>query len=510
MRKSLLLAGLVAFGFAAYAQDVVVEDPEWHTGGTLVAQPIPGDLDFTKSAYAYWGTSENKNIMNDGNVTNPAKYANPETWLFENTHGTPGHEDYADFLVTSDKASYYVITADTGTKISTGVFMTLQIWNGDAAEGAPVWEQKVTVPNNAEWNAPNKDGHPYGLVDVEIPAGNHLFRFTFGADENEDNPNYNTFNVHKINFKDYAVAPKEVSIYGFVFEGEDENEEAGALTINPTQEKYLTGSSVTFTATAKVGYKYQYMLIGDEQITSANHTMTVGEEDIMVFAYFEEINMVNAVPGMINLDTNFGVANFGGNATKPLLKEAAVKFYNSETGAYDIDATITYMQEIRATNSAGKVSFTLDVKEAKAYPLSSYIAMKTDGYTGNQNECTISFTFKNNAAPAEEPGFEVGPFEIEGTGQWTNFHLVNFGDVTFPEAGEYTMTINFIHSGHADGDKKETCNWYGICLGDRDASVNTIGAAEAPVKAYNMLGIEVAPDAEGLVIINGKKVINRK
>lgn len=467
---------LITLAFPAYAQDES-EEPYWHYGGTMVAQPIPGDLDFTKSAYAYWGTSEAKNIMTDGNVYNPSKYPEPGTWMFQNPQGIPGHEAYADFLVTGEVSAYYTITADTGTKRENGIFMNLTIYKGTDDESGILWEEKIEVPNNMEWNVPHKDGHPYGIVDELIPVGTHLFRITFCADENEAYPKYDTFHVHKINFEASATKPTDSSLRTYIAVIEDGNQnfddEAGYVTITAdggsttdNTVKVKNNISVKIVATAYPGYKFSHFIINDESIENATYYFDTTQENYNITAVFEYVGMENSVPGAIDLYKNYDVIGFGGNPdTKPLLITREVYFYNEATEAYDIPETITFLQEIRGI---GSVSFRLDVAESATYPISAFVGKKTEGYSNPTHPCSTTWKF----IPLDDNKTEatVGPVYMFSTERWTNFRLQRIGEV-YLEKGKYELRISFVSGYGTDestvNDRKETCNLYDIVIGER-------------------------------------------
>ena len=77
-------------------------------------------------------------------------------------------------------------------------------------------------------------------------------------------------------------------------------------------------------------------------------------------------------------------------------------------------------------------------------------------------------------------------------------------------AGKKVLKLDF--KGATAG--KETLNLCNISFAlEGSSGIDDIvvgeGEINGEVKAYNLQGIEVAPDTKGLIIINGKKVYNK-
>ena len=483
MKKSLLIAGAVfAFASAMNAQEVTYVPTVQHDN--LQAQNIPGTLDNnlcrTTVLVASNAETEAKPIL--------APWKNDETY---NIFGDDHSGDYIEFLLHSDEASYYIINFQTGTK-NAGAQLLVSLYDGNtASESSLIWSTTVDVPNNMEWNS--KWATPFALVDKEIPAGDHLFKVEFYIEAEKAN----VANIYDIAFQASAVAPATYNIFPEVYEqiGEDleNNDEVGTITISPSAESYVTGTEVIFTVAPAEGYKFLYLEINGEKTTTVPYTLTIEDEDLDVIAVFEEINMYNNVPGTINLDTRQNVVTENGD------KEPV------QTGNIKLDGeTVTDANYIGNFRNGGHVSFALNVTEAGEYDLTYYAATKNP-YETIPASNTFSFAKEGDS----ENAAVYGPFEAPVTGGWTNMEKVAPTQKIALEAGKYLMTISFA------GDK-DTVNMYGINLalngntGNDPSAVETIEVVEGSVKAYNLQGVEVDPETEGLIIVNGKKVINRK
>lgn len=481
MKKSLLIAGAVfALASAMNAQEVTYTPTVQHND--MQAQNIPGTLDNnycrTTVLVASNAETEAKPIL--------APWKNDETI---NIFGDDHNGDYIEFLLHSEEASYYIINFQTGTK-NDGAQLLVSLYSGDTAtESNLVWNSTVDVPNNYEWNG--KWLSPFALVDKEIPAGDYLFKIEFHIEAE----GANVANIYDINFQASAVAPSTYNIFPEVCEqiGDDveTNEEVGTITISPSADSYVTGTEVVFTVTPAEGYKFLYLEINGEKTTTVPYTLTIEDVDIDVVAVFEEINMYNNVPGTINLDTRQNVVTENGS-------KEPVQFGNIKLDGETL-ADAYYIGNFR---NGGHISFALNVTEAGEYDLTYYAATKNP-YETIPAANTFSFAKEGDT----ENAVSYGPFEAPVTGGWTNMEKVAPEQKIALEAGKYLMTITFA------GDK-DTVNMYGINLaldGDTGSTaVDTIEVIEGSVKAYNLQGIEVDPETEGLIIINGKKVINRK
>lgn len=519
MKKALLLAGLAMMTFGAFAQEEATEHIV-DNGNPMTAQAIPGDLNLTNSTTRYMGTDETPNTLKDGVA---GKHDEGMKIIGDNHNG-----DYVEFLVKNDAASYFTINLDAASKKDVAQYFpsfTVTIYNGETAASGEFWTSEDTrFAKSDEWHKDYKIATVN--CDEELPAGTHLLRITFYCvnlvvDDVETNSVVANLKGVNVTASEAPIIPTTITCN--VIEGESLNAKAGQVTLNPGTDTYQPGTEVTITASASDGYKFLYMEVNGEKVEGNSYVYTTTEEDIDVNAYFEEINMFNNVPGLIDINTVYGVTGFGGNTdTKPLLKTADVQVWNEETGAYEAQ-NLTYMQEIRGNGSA---KFQINVTEAKEYEVSALLAMKSEGYSNPDHPATGSIVFTPYDEEDEADPIQIGPFVANGTTGWTNFKLQNFGKAELP-AKKMIMTINFLTSGHqgtaekdADGnitgypntvnDKKETFNLAKIVVGDRNSGVEAVAVEAGSVKAYNVFGLEVAPDAEGLVIVNGKKVFNRK
>lgn len=501
MRKSLLLAGLVAFSFSAFAQDE--PEPKWwehnypETGFT--AQEIPGNVLLDNCQTWTYGVTDYQIMLWSENSSAPTKY-NPAQYFVEKNHAG----DYMLFKVENKEASYFIINLSTGTK-ENDTACQLTLFEGDNADTPELWSMHLGIPNNGEWNSIGKAAHPYAPVTTVIPAGVHLFKLEF-LYEGEKDTNPNCFNIYDINFEAAAEEPTVHSIFSSVKEfvnGEEvDSDECGTLTISPKSDEYLKGREVTFSAAAKTGYKYLYMVIDGEKYTDKSVKVTVND-DIDVYAVFQEISLWSNVPGTLDLDAIQDIiqAGKGNNVTT-----GQISVYNEETSDY-VTCTKTYLTEIRNT---GSCVFWLNVTETGAYPIKFFAATKQategDAASGGSGSTTWEFTNKDNS----EEVITVGPIASEITGGYAKFYPVQSATPVNLTAGKWILKISFTGGGNPASGTKESCSLYDIRIGDIPPAdgVATVEAVKASVKAYNVFGLEVAPDAEGLVIVNGKKVFN--
>lgn len=521
MKKALLLAGLAMMTFGAFAQEVAeATEHIVDNGNPMTAQAIPGDLNLTNSTTRYMGTDETPNTLKDG----AANKADEGMKIIGDSH----NGDYVEFLVKNDAAGYFTINLDAASKKDVAQYFPsfqVTIFKGETAASGEFWQsEEIQFAQSAEWHKDFKIAT--ANCDEELPVGTHLLRITFlctniVVDDVETNAVVANLKGVNVTQSETPIIPTTITCN--VLEGSSLNDKAGSINLDPNTATYQPGTVVKITAAAADGYKFLYMEVNGEKVEGNSVDYTTTDTDCEVNAYFEEINMFNNVPGLIDVNTIYGVTGFGGNTTtKPLLKTAEVQVWNSEAGAYE-PKELTYVQEIRGNGSA---KFQLNVTEAKEYPVSALLAMKSEGYSNPEHPATGSIVFTAWDEDDDMDPIQIGPFEANGTTGWTNFKLQEFGSAELP-AKKLVMTINFLTSGNqgtaekdADGnitgypntvnDKKETFNLANIVVGDRDSGVIAVEAFEGSVKAYNVFGLEVAPDAEGIVIVNGKKVFNRK
>lgn len=441
--------------------------------------PIPSDsisiVDCTAHVWNYPDENGEYNFPNVVGVqTKNGEPCAPYWNMIMNTR----HGYYFDYTVKSNQDSYYVIKVKTGRKNpqieNPSIRLTL-FDNG--TDSKPIWTSDFIIPYNGEWNA--KYAETAIPVETQIPAGVHKLRVQFfQGDLPDDDPyvNYSYYvaNVPNIAFKATDKQPQYHNIKTRVVELTDgnyeENEDAGYLTSSVTSQ-IVTDELLTITATPNRGYKFLYLIVNGEKYEDSTYSQWV-YNDLDIQAVFEEVNMLNEVPGTINLDSYMEVTGFGGSEVKPLIRvNDFARFWNEETQAYDIEANITCLSEQIRENvrsDKGSITYLLNVDADGTYPISAYVGKKTVNYSNPDKPCTTTWRFFN-----DETGDEVvvGPVEMISTELWNNFRLQNLGNVDL-KAGRHTLRIEFATGYGTDMSSvnlmKETCRLYDIIIGNRD------------------------------------------
>lgn len=422
------------------------------------------------------------------NVTTHEKYNNGQTNYLNNFK--PG--DIAELCVKSEQESCYILHFEVACKNDTpgssGKF-TLT----DKATNDVVWYQENTFdPVAKAW---------YGFSASEIyisdpiPAGEYIFSIEF---QNENGGKSNTFNIGEFTFE-ARESIETFSLYTYI----EPSEDAGSIVLNPSQNVYLADTEVTATATAKSGWKFSHFENGYGDVINENPYKFVMTEPIDLTAYFDEVKMYNEIPGWIDFYTRLVS---GGKI------QTSTKQNNLDGEPYGELGQVDNLGDYRN----GKTEdFELRVSEAGTYSFNvGYSCKKNDGDTPS-----VTFSIFDKAAYDEDPTaataewtYTLVPDEgIENNWQQYYSRIVEGVNLTagskilhllFQEPKSNKYTVNILRLGFGN-----TPNWW---ENGSDGIEDVIAGDNAPVKAYNLQGIEVAPDAKGLIILsNGTKVYNK-
>lgn len=483
MKKSLLcLCAFVAGAFAANAQDPVgAPTPVYFGNENPQAQNIPGWLTLGESYRTVWraadAESEPKDIYTEADAK--AEFNGVSTApTFNSNHSG----DIIDFKVNSDKESYYVIYMHVGSK-NDGSSATLEILDGETAK----WTGDIQFPNTGNWSS-RSWAAPYAIVDSKIAAGSYTFRITL----HQEDPKANVVNVAGIEFVAFDDIPRQCEIFAeceILKNGDfDAGEDAGSIVISPSMERYISGTEITVTAQTKVGYRFLYFYLDrdvDNKVYDNPYKFSI-VDDTDISAVFEEVNMYNAVPGAISLDTKSDYAT--NNGAKEPVQHGNIKV--DGTSIQDVD----YIGNFR---TGGWMQFKLDVKAADTYTIKFAGATKNDPGT---TSLEFEVADEDNSANAVTFSYALA----DKRGGWTDMlsYQTESKELT---AGKKVLTIKFTGT-------KDTVNLYGITFeGANSAGIDDVVVSDenTVVKAYNLQGVEVDPETKGLLIINGKKVYNR-
>lgn len=491
MKKSLLLlTALVAGAFTISAQTTDEGDPirvQQRPFGE--DQSIPGYLTLSEARIEVGSTTTAESAPKDvySAADEKAEFNGVSTApTFANTHDG----DIIEFHVTSSEASYYVITVYTGSK-NDGGSIDLAILDGENE----LWTGSIAVPNSGNWSSRSWSA-PYAIVNKQIPAGTYTFRMTMRQVDTKAN----VVNIAGIQFESSASVPTQCEIYPALElltpDGYDAGEDAGKIVISPSMDKYISGTELTATATANVGYRFLYFYLNSddsEKVYENPYKFNI-TKDTDISAVFEKLDMDNYAPGKLDLL----------KAVSAPSNVASGKAWNV-TASCKVDGTaqeVTYLSDCR---NPCEVTYNVTVNTAGKYVVKFAQATK-------KTDAMIKFKFSDadansDAAPVEAGwGYTSEDFAIAGG--WTNFTTVQTPEIELT-AGKKLLTISL------SGGKEtlNVCNVeFVLTNGDNPSGIEDIVVNEAnagEVKAYNLQGIQVAPDTKGLIIINGKKVYNK-
>lgn len=494
MKKQLLLgSALLAFGFAS-AQTV---------------QNIPtaegSYLEISEAAVIYDAV-----LLNDPTTGEPIKHitvqaegktsvtgddgkkvSTPDLVYVDKTHDG----ESATWAVKSDAASCYIIRfAYSSKNDAPGAWGTFKLL--DKATENTVWEKRFDAAAIATASYAFFTTEVY--VDETIPAGDYLFKIEF----QQEDPLKDSFRVAQISFEAREeVVPVNLNVYC-------EPAEGGSVTVKPSRTQFVSGTEVTLQAIANTGYKFVGWDNGIDPVFTTNPYKFNIEDETDITAMFEEVQMWSNIPGYVNFENTRLV---GQGAVQ--YDTHQIKFYNPESGEYDIlhegaPGSVPWLGNYRNGNSE---RFELNATEAGTYNFVFNWSLKT-----KETE-TPSLTFQifdkdayDADATAAVPEWEKVFEAPEATKQWFQFKEQRYDDVTLTKGRKYLnilfkepvlnkYTINILDMKFGIGDN------YG-----EDAAIEEVAIdANKVVRAYNLQGIEVPATTKGLIIVDGKKVYNK-
>lgn len=464
MKKALLL-GLAAMALTAGAQTV-----------QNIPNTTPLQLD---GAYTNISIAT---LPEDGSDPKPRTKETDGVWQFDNMC----NGDVAEFKLNNTIETPYVVNFEVGCKIDgTELIMSLVNAAGDVA-----WSKSIyPANNNSSWN---KFFANMAFIEDPLEVGEYTFRIEF---LNEAGGSKNTANLRNFVFE----AREQIVSYS-LYTTVDPGDEAGRIVLSPSQNSYLEGTEISITAQATTGYAFDKFEINGEEYTENPYTLIISESTDVV-AFFRELKMDNDVPGWVNLETRAALSKNG------KLEEKTNVQVDGEI--YNDGEAVLMMGNYR---NGDKESFELNVTQAGTYDFAClYSSKASDGETP-----TVTFQVFDKTAYEENPAEATAEWEyvLDGTNSYNNWSKFTTREVagvnltqgqkimllTFAEPVKTKYTVNILKIGFGlNGD------W-----GESGVENITVDNEPVVLRAYNAQGIEVAPNAKGLVILsNGTKVYNK-
>lgn len=495
MKKQLLLgSALLAFGFAS-AQTV---------------QNIPtaegSYLEISETAVNYDAV-----LLNDPTTGNPIKHitvqaegktsvtgddgkkvSTPDLVYVDKTHDG----ESATWAVKSEAASCYIIRfAYSSKNDAPGAWGTFKLL--DKATENTVWEKRFDAAAIATASYAFFTSEVY--VEETIPAGEYLFKIEF----QQEDPLKDSFRVAQISFE----ARENIQVVNLTTYCDPA--EGGSIVVTPSRTQFVTGTEVKMQAIANTGYKFVGWDNGiDDPFTTNPYTFVI-EDDMDVAAMFEEVLMYSNIPGYVNFE-NTRLIGQG----KVQYSDKQIKFYNPESGEYDIlhegeIGTVPWLGDYRNGNSE---RFELNATEAGTYNFVFHWSWKEKKV---DEAPTLTFEIYDKDAYEADPTAAMpewnqtfAPEEV--TKQWFQFKEQKYEginltkgrkylNILFKEPNQNKYTINILDMKFGIGDN------YG-----EDAAIEEVAIdANKAARAYNLQGIEVPATTKGLIIVDGKKVYNK-
>lgn len=461
--RLLLAALLLCASFSAQAQNVD------QTSDAVLDIPTTGDYQLDpKDATIKMVTSAYVNFKEDGvtQFVEPQRYKGTGVYNEDNTvqynqFDNMYNKDWVQFKLRNTAEKAYIIHFQTACK-KDGSQVKFELKSGEDTD----LDYTYNVPNTGNWGR-WQDGVIYISDPIEIGAKTLTITFL-----NEDGTT--TANLRNLRFEGVDGSIETSSLYTYKNVGDAENDACGTLTISPLQDVYINGSEVTLTATPAMGYKFvKWVDQYDDEYTDNPLSYTI-TESTDITAYFEEVEMGNAVPGIIDLETRSYRAN----------------------GKIQEKNGVKYLGDYR---NGQKEQFQLSVKKDADYTLSFRAATKEDAPI-------LKFVITD---AADESKVELEKeVTVTKTGAWDRFpdEATKLEGVHLT-AGSKIMTIYF----QEPVKNKYTVNVTDITFTDSSdpTGIKTVEAVTAESnKAYNLMGIEVnAATAKGVIIVNGKKIV---
>lgn len=423
-------------------------------------------------------------------VANPPSDGDPKARTKDDDNGITQFDnmcngDIAELKLNNTLTSPYILKFEEGCKID-GTQINFYLLDNNGTE---VWKDSYyPANNNKSWSS---FAQAMVFIEEPVPAGEYTFRIEF---LNEAGGNKNTANLREFYFEAReSIIP--YSIYPAVFP--DEN--AGRIVLNPNQNTYLEDSEIILTATANSGYKFLNWEINGEIYEENPYTLYI-TDTTDVYAYFEELKMDNDVPGWIDIFTRAGLSKNGKVEQKANCTLDDEPYMDGES----VDMLGNY-------RNGDQESFDLNVTENGDYQFTIQYSSKP----GETDEPKLELYIFDKDAYAE--GADASQAEWSATldckdayNHWSHFKTAVLDNVNLTK-GSKVLLINYVELI----SNKYTVNILnmGFSLnGDFGSNgvENVEVKAPAARKAYNVLGVEVAPDAKGLIIFSdGEKVFNK-
>jgi hypothetical protein len=367
------------------------------------------------------------------------------------------------------------------------------------------FDQTVSVPNNGNWN---KFQDSYFITDNAVTTGLKTLVIIFKEDGGKE-----TLNLRQIKWSAFA----NTNTYSFYpnIVSDDGNANAGTIIVSPDVTSYIEGTTITVKATPAEGYKFVNWTNADGEVVSTNATYTFDiYEDTDLDANFAKINMINHLPGTVDLNTLTKGGKNGdvGTVTDTDRLRYITDYTNKEVSdTLKINAGVNFAENFREGDF-----FTLRAKVDKQakYYIDFLAASK-------QAEAQVDFVFlKEDGTTADSVSVN-----IPSTGQWFNYTKVEaVTNVEIP-----TTVNQIVVYLHENVSKKYTANLMNIRFGEtsqdptKDANGNSIVAPKTPTginsimknavgksdHTYNLSGQRVSGSYKGVVIRNGKKYLNK-
>lgn len=392
--------------------------------------------------------------------------------------------DIAKLKLNNTVTSPYILNFEVGCKIDdTHINFQLIDGNGDIA-----WSSEFSPANN------NKSWQTFVptqiFIEDPLEAGEYTFSIEF---LNEQGGTKNTANLRNFIFE-ARESIVTFSLYSIV----DPGDEAGSIVLSPNQDTYLEGTEITLTATAKTGYKFAKWEINGDEYTENPYYLVISESTDAI-AYFDELKMDNDIPGWINIDTRAGLSKNG--------KVEEKTGCQLDEEPYNEGESTPMLGNYR---NGDKEAFDLNVLKDGNYQMTVMYSSKP----GDDDDPKLEFKVFDKVAYDEDPTEAVAEWDAtldckDAFNNWSKFKTAVINDVqltkgpkileiTFIESVSNKYTVNILKMGFSlDGD-------FG------DTAVDGLTVVANVRKAYNVLGVEVTPEAKGLVIFSdGTKIFNK-
>ena len=387
------------------------------------------------------------------------------------------------------------INMQMATKLDAGVELALF----DADHNLEM-DQVLTATNTGSWT---KFADNYAITDKAITTGEKTLVIIFNGPKN-------TVNVRQVQWTEFANQ-NTYSFYPNVV-SDDNNPDAGTITVSPSVNTYIEGTEITVTATAAEGYKFINWTNVDGDVVSTTNTYTFSiYEDTDLDANFKKINMVNTIPGFIDLDTR--ITSYGSltltDATASKTPRYITDYENQENAdTFTVKSGIPYLGDFRD----GQFFYVkVQVQEQAKYYINFLASSKQEA-----PQIDVVFINEDNTTA------DSVTISIPSTGQWYNYTkvqaetnveiptTVNKVVVYFREsvANKYTASLMNLSITSAAQDPTLDAEGNSILINGTTGieGIKTEDSATSNAR-YNLSGQRVDENYKGVVIINGKKYI---